>query len=260
MNQLANALERFNRKERNLVIRDILDCLDRTPPLGPVFCKRLAKATEISEELLECAWWATDFHFDWLAGALLSFMKGETQTRQCNRSMTIELGPESKTNVRLVMGNQEDIDLVIVAHDPVANMYHLILIEAKAYSHHNGKQSKRKIGRFQLLYELYIDLKTGSRQEGEPTHNVTFYYLPFSQKKPSGDHFARRLPLESNAVTNSDHTHLELMFPESSRRPASSILTVTRCKNDDLQSREGTYWKCGSLQSRRRPGTPEQRR
>jgi len=82
MDPLANIIERFNRKERNLLIRDILDCRGKPLPSGSDFCERLTKTVEISKSQLEGAWWATDFHFDWLAGTLLTFMKGETLSRQ----------------------------------------------------------------------------------------------------------------------------------------------------------------------------------
>ena len=51
MNLLADTLETLNRKERNLLIRDILDCWDRTPSLGTEFCQRLAEVVGISESL-----------------------------------------------------------------------------------------------------------------------------------------------------------------------------------------------------------------
>jgi hypothetical protein len=105
MNPLANELERFNRKERNLLIRNILGCPGKTLPLAKDFCERLAKTVGIPKESLDGAWWATDFHFDWLAGALLTFMKREPLSRRDNDS-------------KLVMGNQEDLDLVVAAHVP----------------------------------------------------------------------------------------------------------------------------------------------
>jgi hypothetical protein len=79
MDPLANILERFNRKERNLLIRDILGCRGKTLLLASGFCERLAKTVGLPKESLEDAWWATDYHFDWLAGALLTFLKGEIQ-------------------------------------------------------------------------------------------------------------------------------------------------------------------------------------
>jgi hypothetical protein len=68
MNLLANIPERFTPRERNLLVRDILDCWGN-PHLAGDFCERLAKAVGISKESLDSAWCAADFHFDWLAGA-----------------------------------------------------------------------------------------------------------------------------------------------------------------------------------------------
>ncbi len=55
-------------------------------------------------------------------------MKGPTP--QCNTPLPANAKKEDK--VRLVIGNQEDIDLVVVAHEPAAKTYDLILFEAKA--------------------------------------------------------------------------------------------------------------------------------
>jgi hypothetical protein len=170
MNPLGDALERFNRKERNLLIRDILNCRGKTPPLAGDFCERLAKAVGISKESLDSAWWATDFHIDWLAGGLLTFMKGETTTPQDNRSM-------------LVMGNQEDIDLVVVAHGPAAEtLHHLILIEAKAYGHFTTKQYRSKIARLERLHEFYSELEKSHRIRSasimSSTHRQTYQADP----------------------------------------------------------------------------------
>jgi hypothetical protein len=83
MDPLANILERFNRKERNLLIRDILGCRGKPLLLASDFCERLAKTVGIPKESVEGAWWATDFHFDWLAGALDLYEGGDPEsTRQ----------------------------------------------------------------------------------------------------------------------------------------------------------------------------------
>ena len=219
MNPLANILERFNRKERNLLIRDILDCRDKTLPLAGDFCERLAKAVGISEESLDSAWWTTDFHFDWLAGALLTFMKGETLTPQDNRSM-------------LVMGNQEDIDLVVVVHVPAAETpHHLILIEAKTYGHFTTKQYRSKVARLERLHAFYREL------ERESPHRISFHYVLYSPTKPA-KLVPILLPWQSNVVTVPEHIHLKLTLP------GSSILAVTRCKDKDVPDIKSAYWKC----------------
>ena len=219
MNSLGNVLERFNRKERTLLIRDILDCRGKTPPLAKDFCERLAKAVGISKESLDSAWWATDFHFDWLAGGLLTFMKGETLTRQDNSSM-------------LVMGNQEDIDLVVVAHVPAAETPNqLILVEAKAYGHFTTKQYRSKVSRLERLHAFYKEL------ERESPHKISFHYVLCSPTKPA-KLVPMSLPWQSNVAPAPEHIHLKLTLP------GSSILAVTRCKDKDVPDIKSAYWKC----------------
>ena len=120
----------FNRKERNLLIRDMLG----GPDLSEGFSERLAQAlVVIPEKSLKSAWWATDFHFDWLAGALLTFVKGERLSRE------LVQGNQPK----LVQGNQQDLDVIVAAYDPAPTAetrHHLILMEAKAYSYFATKQ------------------------------------------------------------------------------------------------------------------------
>ncbi len=219
MNALANVLERFNRKERNLLIRDILGCPGKTLPLAPDFCERLAKAVGISKESLYGAWWATDFHFDWLAGALLTFMKGDTQSLRDNDS-------------KLVMGNQEDLDLVVAVHVPAAKMpYHLILIEAKTYGYFTTKQYQSKVKRIERLYAFYKEL------ESESPHKISFDYVLYSPAKPT-KLVPKFMPWQSNAATVPKYIHLKLALS------GSSILSVTKCNNKGVPDIKGVFWKC----------------
>jgi hypothetical protein len=220
MNSLANALERFNRKERNLLIRDILGCPGETLPLASDFCKRLAKAVGISKEFLHSAWWATDFHFDWLAGALLTFMKGETLSPRDNDS-------------KLVMGNQEDLDLVVVAHVPSGETpHHLILIEAKTHGHFTTRQYLSKVSRIERLYAFYREL------EKESPHKISFHYVLYSPTKPI-KLVPMLLPWQPNVETVPEHIKLTL--------PRSSILSVTRCNDKGVPDIEGHHWRCINL-------------
>jgi hypothetical protein len=229
LDPLADILERFNRKERNLLIRDILDCRDKPLPLANDFCGRLAKAIGIPRKLLEGAWWATDFHFDWLAGALLTFMNGETLSRQEN--------PGKRPN-KLIMGNQEDLDLVVVAHDPAATMpHHLILIEAKAYGYFTTKQYQSKVTRLERLYVFYKEL------EKDSTRRVRFHYVLYSPTKPTKLD-PKPLPWQSNdATVPPTIQHIDLKLS----RPRSSILAVTRCNDRDEPDIKGAFWRCTKL-------------
>ncbi len=225
MDPLADILERFNRKERNLLICDILGCRDKPLPLAKDFCQRLADASGIDGELLEGAWWATDFHFDWLAGGLLTFMKGEILIRQENEH-------------KLVMGNQEDIDLVVVAHDLSATTpHHLILIEAKAYGYFTNKQWESKVARLERLYAFYKGLELGSDRR------IQFHYVLYSLTKPT------RLnpkplpwqPQEGKERIPIQRIELKLAFPRS------SILAVSRCNGAEEPDAKGAFWKCIKL-------------
>ena len=221
MSQLVDILERFNRKERNLLIRDILGCQDKPLPLEKDFRARLAEATALPAEVLEHAWWTTDFHFDWLAGALLTFVKGETLTRQ------------PKTG-ELVKGNQEDLDLLVVAHDPAATVpYHLILIEAKAYGHFTSGQYGSKVTRLEQLYGFYRELDPDSVQ-------INFHYVLYSPTKPTKlvpKHLPWN-PVDPAAPPTIQHMPLKLA------RQKSSILAVTRCNERGVPDEQGQFWRC----------------
>ena len=225
MDTLAGILERFNRKERNLLIRDILDCRDRPLPLAKDFCQRLADAIGVDRELLEGAWWATDFHFDWLAGALLTFMRGETLKRQENTH-------------NLIMGNQEDLDLVVVAHDPSgATPHHLILIEAKAYGGFTNKQWESKVARLEQLYAFYKGLELDS------DHRIGFQYVLYSPTKPARLN-PKALPWQAQDGKEPlpiQHIELKLAFPKS------SILAVSRCNEAEEPDAKGAFWRCIKL-------------
>lgn len=222
MDPLAGILERFNRKERNLLIRDILDCRDKPLPLAKDFCQRLAGEIGIARKLLESAWWATDFHFDWLAGALLTFMRGETLERQDNPH-------------KLIRGNQEDLDLVVVAHDPSgATPHHLILIEAKAYGGFTNKQWESKVARLEQLYAFYKGLELDSDRR------IRFHYVLYSPTKPTRLN-PKPLPWQArdtNEPAPIQHIELKLAFP------TSSILAVSRCNADEQLDAEGAFWRC----------------
>ena len=69
MTELADLLKRFNRKERNLLVRAVLGDKDDPLKLIPTFCKDIESKLQI-KEIQPDAWWATDYHINWLAGAL----------------------------------------------------------------------------------------------------------------------------------------------------------------------------------------------
>ena len=64
MLSLVDALDSFNRKERNLLIREMLAKEGRLP-LSKFFRDKVAKKLDFL--IPEDAWWATDYHIGWPA-------------------------------------------------------------------------------------------------------------------------------------------------------------------------------------------------
>jgi hypothetical protein len=87
------------------------------------------------------AWWAVDYHFDWLYAALhtdsLAFIS--------NKFPVLPNGRSQEPKLQFIQGQQEDIDLIVSSGRDV------VLIEAKAFSEWDPKQIKSKIARLKLL-------------------------------------------------------------------------------------------------------------
>lgn len=232
MNLLGASLERFNRKERNLLVREMLGGATVIPELAESFREPLANAVGLKARDLEHAWWATDFHFDWLAGALLHFMKGGHAGWEPNRAGTLQSRSGNSLQLGLVMGSQEDVDVVMAAHVPGSERpYHLILIEAKAYGCFATEQYERKVKRLELLHEFYEELERGS------PHKISFHYVLCSRKKP-GKLAPKRLRWQASGTLEPQHLHIELALPESFTRVATD--TARSARRDKVPSK----WKC----------------
>jgi hypothetical protein len=162
---LASALELFNRKERNLLFRRALGHKESRLRLSDTFRTEVQKELAIEHEIPADAWWATDFHFDWLAGALKVHAQGKDEASKQQENLSFE-------ERHLVEGNQEDIDLVIATDG------HLIMIEAKAYSAWSNSQMASKIERINLLHQYYATLPHAS----EPP--IEFHFLLISPNEP----------------------------------------------------------------------------
>jgi hypothetical protein len=160
---LADALELFNRKERNLLVRLALGHKEKRLRLSDSFRSEVGR--ELAIEIPGEAWWATDFHFSWLAGALKVHAQGQEEALKPEENL--QLGAR-----HLVEGNQEDVDLVI------ATGGHLIMIEAKAYDAWSNSQMASKIERLNLLDQYYTTLPRTS----EPP--VQFHFLLISPTAP----------------------------------------------------------------------------
>jgi hypothetical protein len=171
MNSLPEALERFNRKERNLLVRAALGHRVQRQPLRlkPLyldgnFRSDVAKKLQIANGIPKEAWWGTDYHINWLAGALAIFATSSDDRRVWDNNST------------MITGDQEDIDLVIAFGSE------LILIEAKGViSNFRNARLDNKLKRLELVREFYKRISPASSI-------VNFHFLLMSplKRKPKG--------------------------------------------------------------------------
>lgn len=165
MSELTEILDRFNRKERNLLIRDALGhSLDKPLLLNDGFRERVGTALG-GLEIPKDAWWATDYHLNWIAGAL-SVWRGGEQAIGAEQKNAQSEDPPGRW---LIERNQEDADLLI-AFDTT-----LILVEVKAFGGFTNKQIGSKIHRWRLLVS---QLKLEKR-------DMAFHFVLMSRIKPN---------------------------------------------------------------------------
>jgi hypothetical protein len=172
---LANALHRFNAKERNFLMRFAL--LGETNP-GPLrqsvqwvhenFFEALRTALAaapaggeshpkiVLSEAARCVYAAMDYHLDWLHAALTSpgpsMSMGQTDGIESRERVPNKPDATAIENVRHdVMGTVEDIDLALVIED--GTMAYLVLIEAKGESSFSRSQLASKLSRLKLILD-----------------------------------------------------------------------------------------------------------
>lgn len=131
MRNLVEALTLFNRKERYWLIRNAIG--PKATTLCDEFRDELGSVTGL--DIPADAWWAMDYHLDWLVGAL--------------HIRENEIGVLRNTSAPdgLVHGNQEDVDFV-VAFDQT-----LILVEAKGVTSWGSNQMNKKVERLTQIFE-----------------------------------------------------------------------------------------------------------
>lgn len=130
MSDLAAFLNKFNRKERFWLLRDLIgpECFQ----ICPEFRDKLNN--EIDMAIPEKAWWAFDYHIDWLVAVLRTFPDQPT-LEKCVDNTNDD-----------IKGNQQDFDLIIAFENE------LILVEAKT-SYFGNDQLKKKLLRLSGLVD-----------------------------------------------------------------------------------------------------------
>ncbi len=170
---LAEALHRFNAKERNFLMRfALLGEVDSGPPkqsddwVNPSFFQALGSALEgkpsqgnapghVKLSTAKCVYAAMDYHLDWLHAALWCAKLewdpklGAGFTPELRRIESPSTAVDPDRLQQDVMGNQEDVDLLLVIED--GGTTHLVLVEAKGVSSFDESQLGSKLKRLELI-------------------------------------------------------------------------------------------------------------
>ena len=140
MSALTDLLEKFNRKERFWLLRDLIG----SPFLliSPEFRRKLEH--EINRPIPEQMWWAFDYHIDWLVAVLRTFPAQP------------ELNKWHDNEASEIKGNQQDFDLIIAFDEEI------ILVEAKT-GYFSKSELKSKLSRLNGIVTTDGRTKAGVR-------------------------------------------------------------------------------------------------
>lgn len=222
---IEDTLKLFNRKERFWVIQTALG-----PPsakLSADFCEALNRVLEGRAEPVSSAsaWWAIDYHLDWLQAALLLHPKVATPEPR----PLVELS-EGKYDIQ---GQQEDVDLV------VAHGRDLILIEAKAFGSWSNPQLISKAKRLKALpvcAESGLMLPRADLQEED---RVRLHFLLMSPNPPQKLEEGASPPWPEWGKRDGQRLWLELQVEHASE----PFVAVSRCLPDGKRSAGGRHWR-----------------
>ena len=216
MTNLIKILESFNRKERFFLIAQALGCSNGGEPafsLSDSFRQLLDEKLELTNigaaipQEPAKVFVAMDYHLDWLQAALIL-----AHTSQGEKSKFCNEGKKGQ----VIEGTQRDVDLLVAFED--GKTFHLILVEAKAYSGWTTDQLSSKAARLRTIFG----------GDGKKWGDVQPYFCVMSPKE------SERLnsgPLPSGLpkwmLDNDDKLRwLPLQLPRGKRR------VVSRCDRD----------------------------
>lgn len=188
MPDLIEILESFNRKERFFLLAQALG--HKSKEGDAKFALDAEFRDELSRQLnidIPCnAFVAMDYHLDWLHASLIYFENGQEEPLVLQN-----YEPFDGKQCSVVKGTQEDADLLIAFRPDGRNEYHIVLVEAKAYSGWTNTQLKSKAKRLKQIFgdngERYrlvrphFCLMGPNQSKGLDTH-----YLP-PWMKPQGE-------------------------------------------------------------------------
>ena len=204
MTDVVEILESFNRKERFFLVAQALGCSNSGEPafsLSGSFREQLNRIITNNVAIPEDpakVFVAMDYHLDWLQAALiLAHTSQDEKSKFCNE------GKEGQ----IIKGTQEDVDLLVAFK--AGETFHLILVEAKAYSGWTNKQLLSKAKRLRTIFG----------EDGKKWSDVQPYFCVMSPKESEG---LKRECLPKWMLNNGDQLQwLPLRLPKSKRRVVS---------------------------------------
>lgn len=218
---IASTLRRFNRKERYWVIRNAFGA--KVEHLCPEFWKRLQKGLQGRIDHLhpEAAWWAVDYHFDWILGALHVHTGLPALDPYAPKKNTCLL---DNVETLLVKGQQEDIDLVVASGSDV------VLIEAKGFGSYSDKEMRSKLSRLKCLCDEREIVNPDARQDRQ----IRLHFVLLSRSRPQN--LDKNLPWPLWAVdAESKPFWFELEVE------LKKFLTIGRCDEKGRSDKEGLW-------------------
>lgn len=176
---LPDILRSFDRKERNWLLRNATGSV----PLSFAFRRLVGGTLQAGSDYVipETAWWAIDYHLDWLAAALMRFA---SETPPYERDPSCPYASNG-----LVTGTQEDVDLIVAFETTV------VLIEAKGDTAWSTEQFARKRRRIEAIRAIAV--------EGVRLHHVLL--SPRNTRLANGSETAGAVPWISLDVPDAKH-------------------------------------------------------
>lgn len=203
---VVDYLKRFNRKERFFLIGWALGNPAFT--LGDEFRSELQRDLELSVEIPRDAFVAMDYHLEWLYASLRLAANSGHRGPHPNPPRV----PKSNSNrtpvFRLILGNQEDIDLLI-AFEAQRTTY-LLLIEAKGVTGFTNAQLASKVRRLTAIFAdpqittLNVDPRFIIASPRQPQRIVTTKWLKWMLRDRKPWWVRMPFPAQALMVTRSD--------------------------------------------------------
>lgn len=153
MSDFTDLLARFNRKERNIVIKNII--AKENLVISPKFLDSLKHSLGL--EIPGNPFFAIDYHLDWLA-VCTWLLEHNIDVENFDSGSFPGDDPERKY---FITSNQADVDLLLAFE--LGERHHAILCEAKLDTPWKAKQVKTKIERIQYISNI--------------SKKVTFHYI-----------------------------------------------------------------------------------